>query len=77
MKKKRNHYRICLAKTKVLANLNLLSLSRPKPKLAKSDVVPHHALPKMYFPKFDGSHPKIWIDNCKNYFSIYAMPERV
>lgn len=43
----------------------------------KQDSVPHHTLPKMYFPKFDGSHPKIWIDNCANYFSIYSVPASV
>lgn len=43
----------------------------------KEDTVPHHALPKMYFPKFDGSHPKIWLDNCANYFSIYIVPASV
>lgn len=43
----------------------------------KGEGVPHHALPKMLFSKFDCSHPKIWIDNCCNYFSIYNVPERV
>jgi len=31
----------------------------------------------MYFPQFDGTHPKIWIDNCANYFSIYFVPASV
>lgn len=50
---------------------------KPKHETTPEDAVPHHALPKMHFPKFDGSHPKIWIDNCTNYFSIYNVPERV
>jgi hypothetical protein len=24
--------------------------------------LPHHSLPKIHFPKFDGSNPKIWFD---------------
>jgi hypothetical protein len=39
-----------------------------------ADTVPHHALPKMYFPKFDGTTPKVWIDNCATYFSVYDVP---
>ena len=38
--------------------------------------LPHHSLPKIHFPKFDGSNPKIWFDNCVNYFTIYSIPER-
>ena len=50
---------------------------RSKIEPGKGEGVPHHALPKMLFPKFDGSHPKIWIDSCCNYFSIYNVPERL
>ena len=39
--------------------------------------LPHHTLPKMHFPSFDGSQPKIWVDKCLNYFSIYAIPEEL
>jgi hypothetical protein len=39
--------------------------------------LPHHALPKMHFPSFDGVQPKIWLDKCHNYFSIYAIPENL
>jgi hypothetical protein len=31
----------------------------------------------MYFPKFDGTHPKIWLDNCATYFSIHVVPALV
>jgi len=41
------------------------------------DSLPHHTLPKMHFPAFDGSQPKIWVDKCLNYFSIYAIPEEL
>jgi hypothetical protein len=41
------------------------------------DTLPHHALPKMQFPTFDGSQPKIWIDKCLNYFNIYKIPNNL
>ena len=41
----------------------------------RRDALPHHALPKMLFPSFDGSQPKIWLDKCKNYFRIYQIPD--
>jgi hypothetical protein len=28
-------------------------------------------MPKMDFPKFDGTDPRIWIDKCIAYFSLY------
>jgi hypothetical protein len=43
----------------------------------RSETLPHHTLPKMQFPAFDGTHPKIWIDNCLNYISIYSIPEHL
>lgn len=45
---------------------------KPKPDPHKSDHLPHRTLPKM--PKFDDTHPKIWIDKCLNYFEIYSIP---
>jgi hypothetical protein len=36
--------------------------------------VPKSAIPKMPFPTFDGSHPRIWIDKVVNYFTIYQIP---
>ena len=47
---------------------------KPKPDSHNSDQLPHHTLPKMHFPKFNGAHPKIWIDKCLNYFDIYSIP---
>lgn len=41
----------------------------------KKDNLPHHSLPKMHFPYFDGVQPKIWLDKCNNYFSIYSIAE--
>ena len=43
----------------------------------KREDLPHHTLPKMQFPTFDGDNPKIWIDNCENYFTIYTILERL
>jgi hypothetical protein len=39
------------------------------------NTLPHHTLPKMPFPKFDGNSPKEWIDKCHNYFEIYSIPQ--
>lgn len=44
---------------------------------AADDDMPRHILPKMLFPKFDGTHPKIWRDNCLSYFAIYSVPEKL
>ena len=41
----------------------------------KKDQLPHHTLPKMPFPTFSGDHPKIWINKCNNYFTMYSIPE--
>jgi len=41
------------------------------------DSTPHHALPKMQFPTFEGNHPKIWLDNCDNYFKIYKTEDEM
>ncbi|WVZ63441.1 hypothetical protein U9M48_013075, partial [Paspalum notatum var. saurae] len=50
--------------------------SRPhRPHHSEPEQVPRHALPKLQFPRFDGSHPKIWKDQCEDYFSIYKVPE--
>jgi hypothetical protein len=43
----------------------------------RRDTLPHHALPKMQFAKFDGSQPRIWFDKCENYFTIYDIPEHL
>jgi hypothetical protein len=43
----------------------------------RKESLPHHALPKIHFPKFDGSSPKIWFDNCINYFTIYSIPDEL
>lgn len=34
-------------------------------------------LPKLNFPSFDGSYPKLWQKRCENYFSMYATDECV
>ena len=33
----------------------------------------HLSLPKMEFPKFDGSNPRWWRDQCELYFEIYSV----
>lgn len=41
----------------------------------KKDQLPHHVLPKMPFPQFARDNPKIWLNKCTNYFSMYSIPE--
>jgi len=31
--------------------------------------------PKMEFPNFDGSNPRLWHDNCEIYFEVYAVDQ--
>jgi hypothetical protein len=31
-------------------------------------------MPQLYFPKFDGTNPKLWIKQCGTYFDLYAIP---
>lgn len=37
--------------------------------------LPYHTLPKILFPKFDVTNPKIWFDDCLNYFTIYGVSD--
>jgi len=32
-------------------------------------------MPKMDFPDFEGSDPNVWLDNCRDYFDLYQIPE--
>lgn len=34
-----------------------------------------NCMPKLSFPRFDGTHPTIWKDKCENYFSLLNVPE--
>jgi hypothetical protein len=34
----------------------------------------NYHIPKMPFPKFDGTNPRIWIGKAVNYFTIYNIP---
>lgn len=31
-------------------------------------------MPKMDFPKFDGTDASVWVDNCETYFAMYQIP---
>lgn len=67
------------AYTKGKETLKPSSSKQPKHTLepTKKDTLPHHALPKMLFPSFDGNTPKVWLTKCHNYFSIYSIPEQL
>jgi hypothetical protein len=54
------------------------ALHHPTPgRFRQEEEVPFHwaALPKLSFPKFNGDNPWIWIDKCRDYFSIFNIPE--
>ncbi|KAJ1276202.1 hypothetical protein BS78_05G196300 [Paspalum vaginatum] len=52
---------------------------RSKPHTIRPDTEPnglkHSHLPKLNFPKFEVENPKIWIDKCEDYFSIFGIRE--
>ena len=55
-----------------------LSSSHPDPAVHRhheARAEGHHYVPKMSFPLFDGSNPKIWIDKCTHYFQIQNISE--
>jgi hypothetical protein len=33
------------------------------------------SLPQLPFPMFGGDEPKIWIEKCLDYFTVYRVPE--
>ena len=33
----------------------------------------HNKIPKIHFPQFDGSHPKLWTSRCEDYFELYSV----
>jgi hypothetical protein len=35
----------------------------------------HPPFPKLEFPKFDGTNPRLWWDQCEVYFEVYAVQE--
>jgi hypothetical protein len=37
--------------------------------------VPRSCLPKMDFPRFDGSDVRVWLDQCESYFTLYSIPD--
>jgi hypothetical protein len=37
----------------------------------------HLPIPRMSFPKFEGEEPRIRIDQCVDYFTLYQVPESV
>ena len=34
-----------------------------------------HTVPKLSFPHFDGSNPRIWKSKCEDYFKLYAVSD--
>lgn len=39
--------------------------------------LPATAVPRQPFPRFDGEEPRIWLDKCLDYFTLYRVPEQI
>jgi hypothetical protein len=37
----------------------------------------NQAIPKLPFPKFSEGDPVVWLDQCKEYFTVYRIPESI
>ncbi|XP_066365248.1 uncharacterized protein [Miscanthus floridulus] len=49
-------------------------IETPPENLFQSDSVPRSPpFPKIEFPKFDGSNPRLWQDHCTMFFEVYAV----
>lgn len=52
------------------------SLQEPSPRcdgFERESGFRHSHLPKMEFPKFDGTNPRLWKENCERYFEVYSV----
>jgi hypothetical protein len=63
------------AKNKGISKSETSKKRRPPPKFDKKTSLPSQSMPKMQFPKFDGTNSKVWKDNCESYFELYQLPE--
>lgn len=37
--------------------------------------VPVSTLPRQPFPRFEGEGPRVWLEKCVDYFTLYRVPE--
>ena len=50
----------------------------PRNVISVDESPPHHrSLPKIDFPRFDGTCPKLWQQRCEDYFHLYSTPKPV
>jgi len=47
--------------------------SNAVPDVPLPGIASHSKIPKVDFPKFDGEHPKLWLHDCVDYFSLYHV----
>jgi hypothetical protein len=76
--KKKFHSLMCFLTTRENSSSKLLKTYKKEHReegYQKKEQLPHHTLPKMQFPTFAGDHPKIWINKCLNYFTMYNIHE--
>ncbi|WVZ78969.1 hypothetical protein U9M48_026604 [Paspalum notatum var. saurae] len=53
------------------------SINSSHSSLEQAEEILRHTLPKMQFPTFDGSHPRIWKDKCEDYFAMFDVPDHM
>lgn len=70
-----DHFQNVFAKDKEPRKPESSKIRKPPPKTERKDSLPRQTMPKMQFPTFDGTNPKIWKDKCKAYFDLYQLPE--
>lgn len=51
------------------------NLEPPLPVEADDQGGRHSWMPKMDFPRFDGTDVRIWLDKCEAFFQLYHIPE--
>ena len=63
------HFEIVFASKKDTFEPRSSKTKKPPPKNERNKeerktTLPNQSMPKMQFPKFDGTSPKVWRDNC-------------
>lgn len=54
-------------------SMGLGPMSAHYPRTGTRGVVGSNRLPKLNFPSFDGTQPRLWISRCEDYFELYEV----
>ncbi|CAD6338445.1 unnamed protein product [Miscanthus lutarioriparius] len=63
---------ICLEVKKISFGWERASITHPEDKSGYHGNS-NSKIPKVDFPRFDGDHPKLWLSDCLDYFSLYHV----